>query len=830
MRLPMTRLSGNLMWTRNGAVWATWKITPQRYGLRPLKDKQDVATHHRALLRALGGEALMMGLAVTEDPIAVIQRQIKDVDLERCPRWHAEAVATQDVLEEMELGDRTMWLSVPLKGHWADAFRAGFEEFRSGLGLPTTPPADGQVQRAREAARRVADLLPPAFKPVPAHPAEQVWIYAHAQCRGMIEGMPSDDLGRSMWVSKTGAAVPEPHLDEGARADTQKKVSVDALTSRVLKVTDPHAADLGQPPSYQCLMAVKDTPPGGMTFPGAEMLTIPDQVGIDADWAIRLRCNSRESVIRKNRNAMRNITDQRHQREDDMARGADDVDSAENSLVEYRRLLAEDRLETEIEHVIMVAVGDLDPEVAQDKARTLVQAFNESDIKLERPIGGQEALWWAMLPGNAMPKIARGYRQITTSADLGMVVPYICSDLGGAKGSVFALNTATARRKVVHQDLGGAPELDKSGSIAFVGELGAGKSFAMKKCALDLMDTGGQMFVIDKSADGEWARMAQAVEDNIVVDPETPRWSMDPLAVFSGDLAAEMCGSFLATLLGCTPRSEEGRLLSEATTEEYLRTHDIDRLADLVDHFEGIPGEVAAKVAASLRTFAGHRSGRVLFDRSLPPVDGTVSAVVWRTHTMRLPSNEEITQAHLFETMDPTKVLSRAYYQLLTATARHFSFADRSRPAAFVIDEAYDVCSNRENLVHIEHTVRQGRRPKALAFLGSHNPDTDFGDGSLGALIPTRVAMRHQDEDLARASIRFLGFKEDDPQFNDLVESLRFDTSPVEGDAGVRFSRRGEGYMRDLFGAVGPIKVLAPALPERAELLGTTPPKAVASL
>ena len=60
MRLPMTRLSGNLMWTRDGTVWATWKITPQRYGLRPLKDKQDTAALHRALLRSLGGEALLL--------------------------------------------------------------------------------------------------------------------------------------------------------------------------------------------------------------------------------------------------------------------------------------------------------------------------------------------------------------------------------------------------------------------------------------------------------------------------------------------------------------------------------------------------------------------------------------------------------------------------------------------------------------------------------------------------------------------------------------------------------------------------------------------------
>ena len=338
MRLPMTRLSGNLMWTRDGTVWATWKITPQRYGLRPLKDKQDTAALHRALLRSLGGEALLLGLAVSEEPAAVVERQIKGINLEQCPRWQAEAAATLDVLDEMQLGDRAHWLAVPLKGTWRDAPRAGFEEFRQSFGLPPVPPSASEVERLRTAARRVGELIPPAFKARPAHPAEQVWIFAHAQCRGMMEELPpTGDLERSMWVSKAGAAVPEPVLDEGSNSDRERRASLDALASRVLKVSDPHAADLGQPPSYQCLMAVKDTPSGGMTFPGSELMTIPDQVGVDADWAIRLRCISREAVVRKNRSAMRNITDQHRQREDDMARGADVPDGAPTSTSRTKR-------------------------------------------------------------------------------------------------------------------------------------------------------------------------------------------------------------------------------------------------------------------------------------------------------------------------------------------------------------------------------------------------------------------------------------------------------------------------------------------------------------
>lgn len=829
MRQPISALTSNLMWTRSGQVWATWRITPQRYGLRPVDEKRGVALLHRYLMRSLGGEAMLMGLGVEEDPMSVVQRQVKGINLEACPRWAQEAHATLEVLEDLPMGSRSCWLSIPLETARSAQVSASLNQLRETIGLPAARPSSKDVERYQRLADEVERLIPVAFRPRGAHPAEHVWIYAHAMRRGMVDNPPEDDLERSMLVSKSGAAVPEPLLDEGARTD-EAGGKVEAMRSRVLKVTDPRSEDLGQQPSYQCMLALADVPSEGLTFPGSEILSLPDQVGIETDWVIRTRVTDRAEVVKRNRRAMNQILDQYDQRSDDEARGTDEVDSAGELLQEYRRVLNDDRLEVEIEHVLLLAVGDVEKDTAIDKAKTLIKAFNDSDCKLERPLGGQEALWWAMLPGCPLPRVAHAYRQFTTSAAFGMLVPFTSSRLGGDRGSVFALNTATARPNVVHLDLGGAPELDKSGSIAFVGELGAGKSFAMKKCVIDLLDQGGQAFCIDKSADGEWARVASAFEDHIVVDPSDPHWSMDPLAVFSGQRAAATAHALLVALLGFTPASPEGRVLSQVLAEGYLDRHGLGRLAEVVDHLRGLGDPGAAKVVAAIEPLTELTAGRVLFDPSLPPVDGTVSMVVWRTHVMDLPSNKEVEITHLFDRLSPQKVFSRAYYQVLTAAARFWSFEDRSRPAAFVLDEASDICSNEENLQHITMTVRQGRRPKALAFLGSHNPEEDFGPGTLRHLIPTRVAMRQTDETLARASVRFLGLDEDDPAFEQMVDDLRYNTSPVEGDTGVRPERRGEGFMRDMFGTVESMKVLAPASPERAQLVGTTPPKSVSSL
>ena len=123
--------------------------------------------------------------------------------------------------------------------------------------------------------------------------------------------------------------------------------------------------------------------------------------------------------------------------------------------------------------------------------------------------------------------------------------------------------------------------------------------------------------------------------------------------------------------------------------------------------------------------------------------------------------------------------------------------------------------------------VRQGRRPKAILLTGSHDPERDFGNETTRKLIPTRIVMRHTDEDLARASVRFLGVPEDDPMFEQLVEILRTDTSPVDGDSsgGVHPDRRGECFIRDAFGTIGDARILGPAQPHLAAAVTSTPPK-----
>ena len=303
MRQPISSLTSNLMWTRDGQVWAMWRMEPLRYGLRPVDEKKGVALHHRYLMRSVGGESMLMGLGVQEDPMSVVQRMIRGVNLDACPRWAAEADATLAVLDDLPLGERSHWFAVPLESGRNARAQASLNQVRERVGLPVVRPSQKEIDRYQRMADEVERLIPAAFQPRKAHPAEFVWVYSHAMRRGMLDNPPEDDLGRAMLVSKSGAAVPEPHLDEGCRTDAEGG-RVDAMRSRVLKVTDIRAADLGQSPSYQCLLALADVPSEGLVFPGSELLTLPDETGIEADWVIRARVTSRAEVVKRNRRAI----------------------------------------------------------------------------------------------------------------------------------------------------------------------------------------------------------------------------------------------------------------------------------------------------------------------------------------------------------------------------------------------------------------------------------------------------------------------------------------------------------------------------------------------
>jgi len=842
MRSATRTMSANLRWTRSGTVWADWVLTGLPYGLRPLKDKETARSLHQALIRSLPGESLLLGICSGLDPAAVVERMLEGVDLAECPDWVAECEATLDTLDEIGPGQRIYWLSVPLgfdkqSDRGLEPLKASAASLRDQLGLPRAPLSQADLERRLGQASRIAEGIPGPFHPRPATPAQMVWLHEHSLRRGLFQDLDlptgsQTDLGATLLTPKSSSALSEPILDEGGQTDlVDAKGRGNPLARRFLKVIDG-ARVAEAPASYQSLMVISDVPDAGMAFPGGEVIGRVDESGLNVDWAMRLNVRSSSEVASKNQRALKNLNEQYGQRSGELSHGLNVLDRAADDLAEYVGILSSDKLEVEAQATLLFCVAGPDQDSARLQAQDLATFMSDAGYKIVQPLGLQEELWWAMQPGVPPTRAVREFAQITTSKALSTLVPLASVEVGDSKGSMlglnigygplFAKNRTCGTTSVILHDIDGATSRDVSGSLAIAGELGSGKSVTLKKLAGDIIDRGGRIIVADRTAMGEYAVWARSVTSAVVVDIAAPELSLDPLRLFGPTTGARIAQSFLTPLLNVAPTSPRGVLLSDVLDPSYLDVHDVASLGGLVTHLlEGCDLEGAQELARLIRVFSRKDLGRVIFDETVPPLSLSSAAVIIRTHTLRLPSRDELEHQHLFEQLGLEKIFGRAMYALIAAIARTVSFDDLDRLAGFVVDEAHAVMISPEAEREIADFIRDGRKHHAAVLLGSHDPLADFGSPTMRQLIPTRILMRHRDKDLAANSLKWLGL---DPTDQDLLDLVCTNMSPVSPGEGVPPHRRGECLIRDTSGNVGRGKVLVPSVRERGLAVMTSGP------
>ncbi|GIG29290.1 ATP-binding protein [Cellulomonas marina] len=834
MRSQITALHRNLLWTRSGTCWALWRLTPLPYGYRTDDKKAEVRAAHTALLRVLRGEALLLGIGATTDPVTVVERMIRGIELEQRPQWAQECEATLDALEDVELGSRTFWLCVPLRNPGAsklsEPWRASMTGLRDSLGMARSGPPQRQIAVRVAQAEQIRSALPPVFRPRPATVAEMIWLHLHAQQRGLQLDLPVPVPGQAEEaLLGSPASIGEPVIDPAGQTDLPRGslAGLNLLSRRYVKIIN---TDSGQA-SYQTSLVLTGTPSGGVAFPGGEWLGNVDACGEDVDWALRLNVRARDEVTQRNIKAHRNLVDQLYQRDGSAGGVSSELSLAAEELSAYRELLAADALEVEVEATAIFTVGAPTAEACQASARRVADYYADAQFRLSADATGQEALWWAALPGPA-PRLVHEVSQIAPAFHLAAAVPLVTTELGDDQGSLFALGLSNGVPTPVLVDLAGSgAKLDVAMAVGIVGELGSGKSVAEKKLALDAVDRGAELTVIDRTAVGEWGTAVASVPGAVVVDvAERAEHSFDPLRIFPAASGARVAQSFLTALLSIAPTSREGVLLNEVLGPRYVAKHSITSLGSLVRHLEQSEREEARELARTMHVYSNKDFGRAVFDETLPPIRLDAPIVVFWTHLLELPDEDELNVQHRFDQMKLERRFGRAVYALIASIARERCFSNPRKLGVFVVDEAHSVTCSPEGRSELLAFLRDGRKHLAALILGSHD-DADFGDEIIRGLIAFRVIMRHRDRRLAARALRWmLGLEPDAVVDERLLVELTENTSPVEtdedGQARVPLERRGECYIRDFRARVGRAKVLLPQVSHRAVAVQTTPGQA----
>lgn len=835
MRLPATHFAGNLMWTRQGTVYASWALTALPSG-RSDDDLQLVADAHSAFYRALAGrEVLLRGTLVWTDPVAVVARMIDGLDLTGLDGWAEECEQTIDAVADLPLGSRLWTLTVPLgvsdwKQKARTLVRSATTDLCDQLRIPGMRPADAEIDYYRQSAATLAGSWPSPFAHRPVTVAEQLWLLRYAQSRGAEALANPFDVPTVATDQLTGrAGVGEPLLDPAGMTDVDdpKKIRASApLRRRWLKtVTDTGTT------SYQAGLVLADVPAGGMETPGGEFLGRLDELGVPADIGIRMTVRTRAEGLRRNKRGFTMLNDQADQIDGspDVASLSTGLQEAARQLIDYHQRLSINTKEVEIEPVVMVSVAAATSDAADQLALDFVQAPGNKEFTWARPVGAEEDIFWAMQPGGRLSMQLNDYRHITTGADFAAAAPMMTSRLGARTGSLLGLNTTTPLLSTFHLDLAGEAERNFSPSIALVGELGSGKSFSEKKICGDEIDRGAVGIAIDGSVTREWATFARSLDGKRVsiADVQQPEVSLDPLRVLPAHRAGAVLQSFLVKLCDFSATSAEGITLAKVLKPTYLQAHTITSSAQLLTHLGtdceyGNASAIADKIAVFADPDTAGALADIVFTEDLPPLDLTASDMtVFGTHGVKLPTQAELESAHLYNRLGVEKLFGQAFYLLIARYAHEVCFSDPSRPAVFAVDETWRVTLSEEGAAIVLEFIRDGRKVKAIILLGSHDPEVDFGGETLSGLIGTKIVMRHRNRRLAEKSVAWLGF---DPGVRvDLVEKVQ-SLSPQDKNGVVPPERRGESIVVDPMSQFGDLKILPPARTKRAEAISSTPP------
>lgn len=842
MKNPVLDYEGNLLISSTGTIWATWGVTGIGYPLRNHEEKKEARDRHLALIRALRGEALILGLCAHGDPAAVALRMSDGIDLDQNPAWREEVEARYAQLEAAPTSpERLLYLAVPLRFDILTQFRLMVEAALSGLmvllGMPRWSAGQGSsrgmfgswlflggdlMAKARAAAESVRKAIPGEFAPRPVSEAEHAWIFEQAHQRGVYAPLRPEAEEPGQRIS--GRSVPNVEISEGSEREGLRRLM--PWRNRYATV---QSEDMDQP-SYQVLQVFAGVPAGGVDFPGVEWIDMIPRITDRSDFAVRLQFSSREKAKRKNKGAERNLEDQEEQRPDAgrITGRAVELDEVGDALTGFTEELRASQEEVEVQSTTVVISSGQTPEEAIEEAEFIRKAYKDMEFRLTAPIGYQGELFWQCLPGTPTRPITREYAQIQTGKGFSAAMPLTSAAAGHPSGIFVGLNRSTAHATPYLIDPAIPMLTDGSGSCGICGELGSGKSHLCKLIAGGVADRGGRIMAIDRSQNGEWETFGRTVGGCIVVRVIDPEYSLDPLRIFPPERAARGAQGFFGTLLDIAPMSDSGAALSSAIDPKYLRAHGVTSSGKLLEHLKSDECTIRGKeqLTARMEILASKDYGAVIFDEDLPPMPTDARMTVFRTIGVSLPTAGELAAEHRFRNLPIEKKFGSSIYQLVMEISRELCLADPRELAGFFVDEAHHLVGFPAGEEAVEDFLRVARKDLAFLVLASHDPEADFGSETLRGLIAFRILMRHTKLELAKRGLAFLELDPDDRQ---LIETVTKDLSPKtwlnpeSGRMEVHPARRGEGLILDDGGRPAKLKVLPPASPARAEAALTSP-------
>ena len=807
---PIKFIDNNLVWNKDGEVFAYYELVPYNYSFLSPEQKFIVHDNFRQLI-AQSREGKLHALQIaTESSIRSIQEEskrlvtgkLREVAIEKIDQQTealVEMIGDNQVDYRFFLGFKLMVMEqeLNLSSMKQSAFMS-FKEFLLEVNHTlmndfVSMPND-EINRYMKMEKLLENKISRRFKVRRLDKNDFGYLMEHLYGRDGIAyedydyNLPKKKLKKETLIKRYDLIRPSRCLIE----ESQRYLRLEHEDSE----------------SYVTYFTVNAIV-GELDFPSSEIFYFQQQqftFPIDTSMNVEIVGNKKAlTTVRNKKKELKDLDNHAYQAGSETSSNVvdalDSVDELETDLDQSKESMYK------LSYVIRVSAPDLDE--LKRRADEVKDFYDDLNVKLVRPAGDMLGLHGEFLPANK--RYINDYVQYVKSDFLASLGFGATQMLGENEGIYIGYSVDTGRNVYLQPALasqGVKGTVTNALASAFVGSLGGGKSFCNNLIVYYAVLFGGQAVILDpKSERGNWKATLPEIADEInivnLTSDERNKGLLDPFVIMRNEKDAESLAiDTLTFLTGISSRDGEKFPVLRKAVRSVTQSQTKGLLL-VIDELRKEDTSISRNIADHIESFTDYDFAHLLFS------DGNVE------HAISLEKQLNIIQVAdlvlpdkdtTFEEYTTIELLSVAMLIVISTFALDFIHSDRSIFKIVDLDEAWAFLNVAQGETLSNKLVRAGRAMNAGVYFVTQ-ASGDVAKESLKNNIGLKFAFRSTDIAEIKQTLEFFGIDKEDETNQKRLRDLE----------------NGQCLLQDLYGRVGVVQI-HPVFEELLTAFDTRPP------
>lgn len=548
---------------------------------------------------------------------------------------------------------------------------------------------------------------------------------------------------------------------------------------------------------------------GELDFPSSEIFYFQQQqftFPIDTSMNVEIVENRKAlTTVRNKKKELKDLDNHAYQSGSETSVGVvealDSVDELEADLDQTKESMYK------LSYVIRVSAPNLDE--LKRRCDEVKDFYDDLNVKLVRPAGDMLGLHSEFLP--ASKRYINDYVQYVKSDFLAGLGFGATQQLGESTGIYIGYSVDTGRNVYLQPSLasqGVKGTVTNALASAFVGSLGGGKSFCNNLIVYYSVLFGGQAVILDpKSERGNWKETLPEIAHeinivNLTSDSENAGL-LDPFVIMKNIKDAESLAIDILTFLtGISSRDGEKFPVLRKAVRSVAQSPSRG-LLHVIGELRKEDTPISRNIADHIDSFTDYDFAHLLFS------DGNVENAISLDNQLNIIQVADLVlpdKDTTFEEYTTIELLSVSMLIVISTFALDFIHSDRSVFKIVDLDEAWAFLNVAQGETLSNKLVRAGRAMQAGVYFVTQSSG-DVSKESLKNNIGLKFAFRSTDINEIKQTLEFFGIDKEDENNQKRLRDLE----------------NGQCLLQDLYGRVGVVQI-HPVFGELLHAFDTRPP------